>query len=329
MPNITYSQAIYDTLREEMERDPAVFIMGEDIGRFGGTFGVTRDLVDIFGESRVRDTPISENGIIGAAIGAALVGMRPIVEIMFDDFLPMAGDQIVNQLAKIRYMSGGRANVPVVIRTTTGAPRSAAAQHSQSAESWLMNVPGLKIVTPATPADAKGLLRTAIRGLDPVIFFEHKKLYDEAGDVPDGDYTTPFGVANVVREGRDVTIIALNGMLPHALDAAATLMGQGITAEVIDPRTLVPFDLDTIVKSVQKTGRAIITHEAHQRSGAGAEIAALLAEHALDWLDAPILRVGAKNAPIPYAPELESAILPDATDIVRAVARIVPVSTPR
>lgn len=323
MREITYSEAIYEALREEMERDPAVFIMGEDVGKFGGGFGVTRDLIERFGETRVRDTPISENGIIGVALGAALVGMRPVVEIMFGDFLPVAGDQIVNQLAKIRYMTGGKANVPVVIRTTTGAPRSAAAQHSQSVESWFMNVPGLKIVIPATPVDAKGLLKTATRGNDPVLFLEHKQLYDLKGAVPDGDYQTPLGVASRVRTGRDVTIIAISGMLPHALEAAATLDQQGISAEVIDPRTLVPFDLETVVKSVQKTGRVVIVHEAHKRSGPGAEIAALIAEEALDWLDAPIMRVGAKNAPLPYAPELENAILPNTNDILEAVQRIV------
>jgi pyruvate dehydrogenase E1 component beta subunit len=322
MRELTYSEAIYEALREEMERDPAVFILGEDVGKFGGTFGVTRDLVDIFGESRVRDTPISENGIVGVALGAALIGMRPVVEIMFDDFLPVAGDQIVNQLAKMRYMSGGQAHVPVVIRTTTGAPLSAAAQHSQSAESWLMNVPGLKLVTPATPADAKGLLKTAIRGNDPVIFFEHKRLYDLSGAVPEGDYTIPFGVANVVRSGRDVTLIALSGMLPHALEAAQNLAAQGIDAEVIDPRTLVPLDTETLVKSVQKTGRVVIAHEAHQRGGPGAEIAALLAEEALDWLDAPIMRVGAKNVPIPYSPALEKVVLPGTAEIIQAVQRI-------
>lgn len=322
MRELTYSEAIYEALREEMERDSAVFILGEDIGKFGGTFGVTRDLVDLFGESRVRDTPISENGIVGVALGAALVGMRPVVEIMFDDFLPVAGDQIVNQLAKMRYMSGGQANVPVVIRTTTGAPLAAAAQHSQSAEGWFMNVPGLKLVMPATPADAKGLLKTAIRGNDPVIFFEHKRLYDLSGAVPDGDYTIPFGVANVVRTGRDVTLIALSGMLPHALEAAQSLADQEIDVEIIDPRTLVPLDSETLVKSVQKTGRVVIAHEGHQRGGVGAEIAALLAEEALDWLDAPIMRVGAKNVPIPYSPTLESVVLPGTADIIQAVQRI-------
>lgn len=323
MREISYSEAIYEALREEMERDPSVFIMGEDVGKFGGGFGVTRDLVERFGEYRVRDTPISETGIIGAAIGAAMVGMRPVVEIMFGDFLPVAGDQVVNQLAKVRYMTGGRVSVPVVIRTTTGAPLAAAAQHSQSVESWFMNVPGLKIVTPATPADAKGLLKTAIRGNDPVLFFEHKRLYDEKGIVPDGEYLTPFGVANVVCAGKDVTIIAISGMVGVALQAARMLEQEGISAEVIDPRTLVPFDLETIVRSIQKTARVVIVHEAHKRAGPGAEIAALIAEEALDWLDAPVIRVGAKNAPLPYAPDLEQAILPNVSDVVAAVRRVV------
>lgn len=321
---ISYSDAIYEALREEMARDPGVFVMGEDVGAFGGVFGVTRDLITLYGEGRVLDTPISETAIVGAALGAAMMGMRPVIEIMFGDFLPVAGDQIVNQLAKARYMTGGKANVPVVVRVTTGAPGSSAAQHSQSPESWFMNVPGLKIAIPATPADAKGLLKSAIRGDDPVLFFEHKMLYATRGLVPDDDaldHLTPLGVANVVREGTDLTIIALGGMLTHALEAANTLAESGISVEIIDPRTLVPFDLATIVRSVEKTGRVIIAHEAHRRGGPGAEIAALIAEEAVDWLDAPIIRVAAKNVPLPYAPGLENFVLPRAADIVRAAER--------
>lgn len=325
MREISYSEAIYEALREEMERDPSVFVMGEDVATFGGVFGVTRDLHQIFGEGRVMDTPISEGAIVGAALGAAMMGMRPVIEIMFGDFLPVAGDQIVNQLAKARFMTGGKANVPVVMRVTTGAPGSSAAQHSQSPESWFMNVPGLKIAVPATPADAKGLLKAAIRGQDPVLFFEHKMLYADKGPVPDpdqGDHIVPLGVANVVQAGADLTIIAVGGMLRHALTAAQSLAGRGISTEIIDPRTLVPFDMDTILRSVEKTGRVIIAHEAHRRGGAGAEIAALIAEEAVDWLDGPIVRVAARNVPLPYAPELENFVLPGAQDIVAAADRL-------
>lgn len=317
MSTITYSQAIYDAMREEMARDPNVVLIGEDVGTFGGVWGVSGDLVKIFGEDRVRDTPISEAGIVGAGLGAAMVGLRPIVEIMFADFLPVAGDQLVNQLAKARYMSGGKAKVPVTVRVTTGAPGSSAAQHSQSAEGWYMNVPGLKIAAPATAADAKGLLKSAIRGEDPVLFFEHKMLYATKGEVPDDpDFTVPFGVANVCRAGRDVTIVAIGGMVPKALEAAAALAGEGIDAEVIDPRTLVPFDKETVLASVRKTSRVVIAHEAHKRLGPGAEIAALIAEEAIGYLDGPIVRVAARNVPLPYSPDLENYVLPGCDDIV-------------
>ena len=319
--NKSYSEAINDALREEMARDPNVFIIGEDVGVMGGVFGVTDGLHAQFGEARVMDTPISEIGIIGAALGAAMMGMRPVAEIMFGDFLGCAGDQLINQVAKARYMSGGKANVPLTIRVATGAPGASAAQHSQSPESWFMNVPGLKIVCPSSPADAKGLLKSAIRGEDPVLFFEHKMLYAMRGEVPEGDYTVPFGQAHVLREGRDVTLIAIGSMVPLALEAAAQLASDGIDCEVIDPRTLVPLDAATLVSSVKKTGRAVIVHEAHKRSGPGAEIAAVIAEQALDYLDAPIQRVAAKNAPLPYAPELEQFVLPSREDILAAVRR--------
>lgn len=319
MSVITYSQAIYETMREEMARDPNVILIGEDVGTFGGVWGVSGDLVKLFGEDRVRDTPISETAIIGAALGAAMMGLRPIAEIMFGDFLPVAGDQLVNQLAKARYMSGGKAQVPVTVRITTGAPGSAAAQHSQSPEGWYMNVPGLKIAVPATPADAKGLLRTAIRGEDPVLFFEHKMLYAVKGEVPDDpDFSVPFGQAVVRREGRDVTVIAIGGMLPKALEAAETLAGEGIAVEVVDPRTLVPLDRETLIASVRKTSRVVIVHEAHKRLGPGAEIVALFAEEAIGYLDGPIVRVAAKNVPLPYSPELENYVLPQTQDIVEA-----------
>jgi len=319
----SYSEAINEALREEMARDPNVFIIGEDVGVMGGVFGVTDGLHAQFGETRVMDTPISEIGIIGAALGAAMMGMRPVAEIMFGDFLGCAGDQLINQVAKARYMSGGKANVPLTIRVATGAPGASAAQHSQSPESWFMNIPGLKIVCPSTPADAKGLLKSAIRGEDPVLFFEHKMLYAMRGEVPEDDYVVPFGQAHVLRKGRDVTVIAIGSMVPLALEAAGQLAseGDGIDCEVIDPRTLVPLDAATIVDSVKKTGRAVIVHEAHKRSGPGAEIAAVIAEQALDYLDAPIQRVAAKNAPLPYAPELEQFVLPSREDILAAVRR--------
>jgi acetoin:2,6-dichlorophenolindophenol oxidoreductase subunit beta len=321
MRTITYSEAINEALCEEMERDPAVFVMGEDVGTMGGVFGVTAGLLQRFGAGRVIDTPISEAGIIGAALGAAMMGMRPVAEIMFGDFLGCAGDQLINQVAKARYMSGGKARVPLTIRVATGAPGASAAQHSQSPESWFMNVPGLKVVCPATPADAKGLLKAAIRGEDPVLYFEHKMLYAEKGPVPEGEYLVEFGVANVLREGSDATIIAIGGMVRLAL-AAAEQLAQGpapISCEVIDPRTLVPLDAPALVRSAKKTGRVAIVHEAHKRAGPGAEIAAIIAEEALDYLDSPIARVAAKNVPLPYAPALEQSVLPDTDAIVRAV----------
>ena len=324
MRTITYSQAIYETMREEMARDPNIILIGEDVGIFGGVWGVSGDLVKLFGEDRVRDTPISETAIIGAALGAAMMGLRPIAEIMFGDFLPVAGDQLVNQLAKARYMSGGVANVPVTVRITTGAPGSAAAQHSQSPEGWYMNVPGLKIAVPATPADAAGLLRTAIRGEDPVLFFEHKMLYALKGEVSeDTDFTVPFGQAAVRREGKDVTVIAIGGILPKALDAAETLAAEGIEVEVVDPRTLVPLDKETILASVRKTSRVVIAHEAHKRLGPGAEIAAMIAEEAIGYLDGPIVRVAARNVPLPYSPELENYVLPQTQDIIEAARELV------
>lgn len=316
---ITFSEALREAMAEEMGRDSSVFLMGEDVGVFGGVFGVSAGLVDEFGPERVRDTPISEQVIVGAGLGAALVGMRPIVEIMFADFVTVAMDQVVNQAAKARYMSGGKAQVPLTMRIVNGAPGSAAAQHSQSPEGWFMNVPGLKIAIPATPYDAKGLLKTAIRGADPVLFFEHKMLYAIKGDVPAEDYAIPFGEAALRRKGDAATIISIGGVLPKVMAAAAELAGQGIEVEVIDPRTLVPLDTEALVESVKKTHRAIIVHEAHRRAGPGAEIAAVLAEAAIGYLDAPILRVATKNVPFPYHPDLENSILPGIADITQAV----------
>ena len=320
MREITYSEAIRETMRQEMHRDSSVFLMGEDVGVFDGVWGVSAGMLEEFGEERVRDTPISEAAIVGAGLGAAMMGMRPIVEIMFGDFLMCAGDQIVNQAAKARFMSGGKANVPLTIRVTTGAPGSAAAQHSQSPEAWFMNIPGLKIAVPATPADAKGLLKTALRGEDPVLFFEHKMLYGLKGPVPeDGDFSVPFGEAAILREGRDVTVVAISSMASKALEAAKILKEEHIEVEVIDPRTLVPLDKETIIHSVAKTSRVIIAHEAHKRSGPGAEIAAMLAEEAIEYLDGPIIRIGAKNVPLPYSPVLENYVLPGTEDIINAV----------
>lgn len=324
MRALTYSEAIREALSEEMRSNPQTFLMGEDVAVFGGVWGVSDGMLAEFGEERVRDTPISEAAIIGAGLGAAMVGMRPIVEIMFGDFLMCAGDQIVNQVAKARFMSGGKARVPLTIRVTTGAPGSAAAQHSQSPEAWFMNVPGLKIATPSTPADAKGLLKTAIRGDDPVLFFEHKMLYGESGHVPEDDnFTVPFGKAALLRSGNDVTVIGISIMAKKALEAAGLLSEEGISIEVIDPRTLVPLDKETLIQSVSKTSRVIIAHEAHRRSGPAAEIAAMLAEEAIEFLDAPIIRIGAKNVPIPYSPGLEDFVLPGTEEIMEAVRALV------
>lgn len=323
MREITYSEAIREAMSEEMRANPSVFLMGEDVGVFNGVWGVSAGMLEEFGHERIRDTAISEINIIGSGLGAALVGMRPIVEIMFGDFLMCAGDQLVNQVAKARFMSGGKANVPLTIRVTTGAPGSSGAQHSQSPESWFMNVPGLKIVVPATPADAKGLLKTAMRGEDPVLFFEHKMLYALTGPVPeDPDYMVPFGVASVLKEGKDVTIIGVGLMVQKALVAAKKLAEKGIDAEVIDPRTLVPMDKETLIKSVAKTGRVVIAHEAHKRAGPGAEIAAMLAEEAIEYLDGPIMRIGAVNVPLPYSPELENHVLPNENDIYQAALQL-------
>ena len=323
MRQLTYSEAIREAMVEEMRRDQSVFLMGEDVGVFNGVWGVSHDMLAEFGPERIRDTAISELNIIGSGLGAALVGMRPIVEIMFGDFLMCAGDQITNQVAKARFMSGGKANVPLTIRITTGAPGSSAAQHSQSPESWFMNIPGLKIVTPATPADAKGLLKTALRGEDPVLFFEHKMLYAVSGPVPeDVDFTVPFGKASIVRPGKDVTLVGIGIMVQKSLEAAEKLAALGIDAEVVDPRTLVPLDKDTIIQSVAKTSRVVISHEAHRRSGPGAEIAAVLAEEAIEYLDGPIIRIGAMNVPLPYSPELENHVLPGIDDIVNAAKRL-------
>jgi pyruvate/2-oxoglutarate/acetoin dehydrogenase E1 component len=319
MPTLTYSQALNEALREEMQADPRVFVMGEDIGHHGGVFRVTANLLAEFGPDRVRDTPISESGFVGLGIGAAMAGMRPVVELLFMDFALVAADQIVNQAAKLRYMAGGTVSVPIVIRAQQGGGRGNGAQHSQSFESWLAQVPGLIVVAPSTPADAKGLLKSAIRAGNPVVFIEHKLLYNTKGAVPEGEYTIPIGKAEVKRPGRDITIVSYSRTLLFALEAAEQLSQQGIEAEVIDLRTIEPLDMDTILESVRGTTRLLVVHESHTNCGLGAEIMARLYEQAPDVLTVPARRLGAKHVPIPVAESLENAVLPQAADIVAGV----------
>ncbi len=324
MPEITYAQAIKEALCEEMRRDPSVFLMGEDIGVYGGAFGVTRGMFEEFGPERVRDTPISEAAITGAAVGAAMTGMRPVVEIMFSDFITIAMDQLVNQAAKARYQFGGQASVPMVLRTPEGSGTGAAAQHSQSVESWILNVPGLKVVAPSTPADAKGLLKASIRDDNPVVFFEQKLLYRKKGPVPEGEHIIPLGKADVKRPGKDLTIISYGRMVELCLGAAAELAAQGIDAEVIDLRCLRPLDTDAIVASARRTGRVLIVHEACRFGGFGGEIAATVTEsEAFYYLDAPICRLAGRDVPIPYNKTLESEVVPTQDRIVRAACGLV------
>ncbi|MCL1917059.1 MAG: alpha-ketoacid dehydrogenase subunit beta [Peptococcaceae bacterium] len=323
MSKKTYATAIRDTIAEEMRRDDRVFIMGEDVETLGGVFGCTRDLYKEFGVERVRNTPISEAGIVGAGVGAACAGMRPIVELMYMDFTLVSADQILNQAAKTRYVFGGKARIPLVIRGQQGIGRGNAATHSQSLETLFMHVPGLKVACPSTAADAAGLLRTAIRDDNPVMFFEHKALYSVSFDVPDDtEYMIPFGKAHVKRAGKDVTIVASLLYVSRALEAAEDLAKQGIEAEVIDPRTLIPLDMDTIVESVKKTGRLVIAHEAHRMAGWGAEVAAQATESAFRYLDAAPIRLGAKACPIPFNLELESAVVPSIKDIIDAAKAV-------
>jgi pyruvate/2-oxoglutarate/acetoin dehydrogenase E1 component len=316
-------EALNEALAEEMAADPRVFLLGEDIiDPWGGTFRVTEGLYTRFGPERVRETPISEAGIVGCAIGAALAGMRPVAEIMFLDFAAMAMDQIVNQAAKLRYMTGGQASVPIVIRTAGGAGRASAAQHSQSLEAWYAHVPGLKVVMPSTAYDAKGLLKAAIRDPDPVMFIEHKMAYSTKGPVPEEDYEIPLGLAEVKRAGRDLTLIATSRQVLRALDAAERVATEhGYDVEVIDPRTIYPLDKRTILESVRKTHRVLIVHEAAKRGGWGAELLAVIEEEAFDELDAPIVRVAAPNTPIPFAPVMEDFVVPSVDDIVAGIRR--------
>lgn len=322
MREITFSQATMEAMAEEMARDERVFLMGEDIARQGGIFGQFKSLPQQFGFDRVRDTPISETAIVGAGVGAALAGMRPVVDMHFVDFITVAMDEVVNQMAKIRYMFGGQCTVPVVLRAPDGAARSAAAQHSQSLESWFVHVPGLKVVIPSNPADAKGLLKAAIRDDNPVLYFENKDLFGKKGPVPEDEFFTPIGKAKVVQEGTDVTIVSYSIMLHKALDAAEQLKADGISAEVIDLRTIVPIDKETLFESVKKTKHLVIAHEATKNGGVGSELAAIVAEELIDYLDGPIRRVGADFVPIPFSPALEPLMLPQVEDIVRAVKDI-------
>lgn len=318
----TYATAIRDVISQEMSRDEHVFIMGEDVETLGGVFGCTRDLYKRFGTQRVRNTPISEAGFIGAGLGAACAGMRPICELMYMDFTLVAMDQLLNQVAKTRYIFGGNAKIPLVIRGQQGIGRGNAATHSQSLETIFMHFPGLKVACPSTAAEAAGLLRTAIRDDNPVMFFEHKALYAKKGEVPeDPDYMIPFGKADVKRPGKDITILANLLYTDRALQAAEELMKEGIDAEVIDSRTLVPFDYDTVVDSVKKTGRLLVVHEAHRSAGWGAEAAAEISERAFRYLDAPPVRLGAAACPLPFNLGLETAATPQIADIVDAAKR--------
>jgi pyruvate/2-oxoglutarate/acetoin dehydrogenase E1 component len=320
---ITYLEAVREALQQEMRRDERVFVIGEDVGTYGGAFGVTLGMVDEFGEGRVIDTPISEYGIAGAITGAALVGLRPVGEIMFMDFTTLAMEQLVNQAAKMRFMFGGAISVPFVLRTPAGSGTGAAAQHSQTLENWFVHVPGLKVVMPSTPYDVKGLLLAAIRDDNPVIFVEHKLLYKTKGPVPEEPYTLPVGSAEVKRDGKDLTIVATSIMVHRSLEAAGLLAQEAIEAEVVDPRTLKPLDEETIVRSVIKTGRVLIVHEACRTGGYGGELAAVIAgSEAFDYLDAPVVRLAGRDMPIPYNRTLEYHTVPQVEHIVEAARRL-------
>ena len=307
---ITFAEAVREALAEEMRRDPRVFIIGEDVAEAGTPFKVLSGLVEEFGKDRVIDTPISEPGFAGIGVGAAMTGMRPIVDIMFGDFLTLAMDQIVNQAAKVHYMSGGKWRVPIVFRTTLGATRRSAAQHSQSLHAWVSHIPGLKVAVPSTPYDAKGLLKTAIRDDNPVVFFEDKLMFKMTGPVPAEEYTIPFGVADIKRQGKDITIVATSSMMQVALGTAKMLDEIGISAEVIDPRTTFPLDKQTLIESAKKTSRAIVVDEGYERYGVTAEIASVIADGAFYYLDAPVKRMGAMDVPVPFSPVLEDLTVP-------------------
>src|ERR1700748_1562638 len=319
MPELSYREAVRDALAAAMRADEDVFVMGEDIAEMGGSMGVTQGLLEEFGPERVRNTPISEMAIVGAGIGAAMAGMRPVVEIMYEDFLTLSLEQIVNQAAKHRYMSGGQITVPLTIRTQGGAGWSPGAQHAQQLEAWLVHVPGLKVAFPSTPEDVRGMLWSSIYDDNPVIFFEHRLLYPVKGDVPEEIEPIPLGKARVMREGTDWTVIATGPLVHRSLDAAKAAEDDGISVEVIDPRTLQPLDEDALVASVKKTNRAAVAHEAVTRMGFGAEVTAVLQHQAFDYLDAPIERVGAKFAPLAFAPVMEQYVVPDSDDVLAAI----------
>jgi acetoin:2,6-dichlorophenolindophenol oxidoreductase subunit beta len=316
---ITLGQAIREALAEELRRDPTVFIMGEDVAEAGTPFKVLSGLVEEFGPERIIDSPISEAGIVGLGVGGAMTGMRPVIDIMFGDFIGLAMDQIVNQAAKVHYMSGGKLKVPMVVRTTLGATRRTAAQHSQSLHAWVSHIPGLKVALPSTPYDAKGLLKTAIRDDNPVIFYEDKMMYQLKGPVPEGDYTIPFGVADIKRVGTDITIVATSSMVQIALAAAEMLETLGISAEIVDPRTTYPLDKATMIESAKKTSRALVIDEGYERYGVTAEIAAVIADGAFYYLDAPVKRMGAMDVPIPFSPVLEDLTVPTAQSVTEMV----------
>lgn len=322
MRQISFSEATREAMSEEMERDERVFVMGEDLARQGGIFGQFKGLPQQFGIERVRDTPISETAIVGAAVGAALAGMRPVADMHFADFIGVCMDEVFNQMAKIRYMTGAQCKVPLVLRAPDGIIRSAAAQHSQSVEAWFMHIPGIKVVIPSNPADAKGLLKAAIRSDDPVLYFEHKVLFPMKGPVPEGEHIVPIGKASVARAGKDVTIVSYSLTMHRVLEAAEKLAAEGIQAECIDLRTISPIDKETIFESVKKTKRLVIAHEAVKQGGVGAEIAALVAEEMVDYLDAPIRRIGAPFVPVPFSTSLEKLVKISADDIFKVVKEI-------
>ena len=322
MKKITYGKALNEALAEEMERDDTIILMGEDVGHSPTPFGITDGLMDRFGTRRVKNTPISESAIVGAAVGAAATGLRPIVEIMFIDFVGVCMDQIFNQAAKMRYMFGGQVTIPVVIRTTCGAGFCAAGQHSQSMEAWFAHVPGLKVVIPSTPYDAKGLLKSSIRDNNPVVFIENKVLYASEGEIPADDYLVPLGKAEVKKEGKDVTVVAWSRMVHTALSAAERLKEDDIDLEIVDLQTLTPLDKETIINSVKKTGKCVVFHEACRTGGFGAEVAAVVADEAFDWLDAPIKRVTAPDTPVPFSPPMESFFIPNEERLIETVMAI-------
>jgi acetoin:2,6-dichlorophenolindophenol oxidoreductase subunit beta len=321
MPELSYREAVRDAMSQAMRRDDEVFIMGEDIAEMGGSMGVTQGMLAEFGHERVRNTPISEMALVGAGMGAAIMGMRPIVEVMYEDFLTLSMEQLVNQAAKHRYMSGGQVKVPLTVRTQGGAGWSPGAQHAQQVEAWFVHVPGLKVVYPATAIDVRGLLWSAIYDDNPVVFFEHRTLYPLKEEVPEELEPIPLGQARIHREGSDVTVVAIGRLVHEALKAAEEADAAGVSVEVLDPRTLQPLDEQAIVKSVKKTNRCVVTHEAVTRMGFGAEVAAVVQEQAFDWLDAPIERVGARFAPLPFAPPMEQYVVPHAEDVLNAIRR--------